>query len=204
MCVHEPEPALVKEARAYVRGQLPREDLVLLLRKTRQSADPSLRYGESNARLSFMIDALMEAFPDASFVWLIRNGMATVASFLARPFYRDDIPQSAPRRTDRGEYRLRADEVGDMSAEQWRKLSPFAKTCWAWNWQNRKIQRDLERLHPKWMFVRLEDLSSRLGEIASFLGTHAPPGVSVPVSNVAVTTVTRYSWWDRGQRSQFR
>ena len=143
VCVHEPEPVLVEEARAYMRSLLSRDALVEVLRKTRRSSKHSLRYGESNQKLSYMVDALMHAFPDACFIWLVRNGIDVVASMLRQQLYRDDIPQSAPRRTPWGQHRLRANEVGEMSQEQWQGLSPFAAYCWYWNWTNRKIQRDL-------------------------------------------------------------
>lgn len=196
VCLHEPEPVLVEEAKQYVEGRMPREQAVALLRRTRVSPSPGALYGESNYALAFLADALCEAFPDACYVWLVRNGLDAVASFEHRRTYRgfENI---------HGRNMPFGDAVGDMSPEQWHSLGPFARCCWRWSWTNRRIRDVLTRAGVRRFELRLEDMEHRLHELASFLGVTVPADLRVPRANVSRAKVSKCQYWDRRQRRRF-
>lgn len=194
-CYHEPEPKLAKEAYDYLTGRMRRAELADLLRQTRRARMPGNIYAESNQKLSYMVDALLEAFPAARFIWLVRNGLDVVASLEHRRTY---------RRT-RGEwnvYRLRGDELGDVDPRQWRRMTAFAKCCWYWRWTNERIERDLEAAGADYIVVKLEELADNIGAIGEWLGIPAH-GVTVPVANAHAGRVSGAEYWDRRQRRDF-
>jgi hypothetical protein len=90
VCVHELEPRLISEATAYLYGDLRHEEAVTLLRSTRPSTRNGKQFGESNHKLSYLIPAINAAFPDAKFVWLVRDGRRTVESMYKRGWYRGE------------------------------------------------------------------------------------------------------------------
>jgi hypothetical protein len=203
-CVHEQQPALAYEARAYLKGDLSRQELVVILRDTRRPPQPGVRYGESNQKLSYMIDVLHEAFPDASFLWLVRNGLDVVASYYSRGAYRQDEMELFNNPSQWVRHRLRGYEVSAMSQAKWRMLDSFARNCWFWGWTNEKIKNDLNRIGAKWLLVRLEDLETMRKKIASFLGLNQTVSPKVPRLNVSPGgKVSKARFWDRSQRESF-
>jgi len=195
---HEKPPELVKEARYYLKGELPEEELVDLLRRTRKPSDAKLDYAESNQKLSFVIPALRKAFPEASYVWLVRNGLDVVSSWTHKRNYRPDENKGIW-----SAHRIRGDEAGEMTSHQWKQLSPFARCCWYWAWTNRRIETDLKATNARWMLVPVEKLSDMAEAIASFAGTTVHDGYEIPVENVSKGTVSGWHYWDASQRREF-
>lgn len=196
-CVHEQEPFLVREAWEYLAGRIHNDYLVERLQATRGPSANGKIWGESNQKLSFMTRPLAQAFPQAKFIWLVRNGADVVASFEHRRTY---------RRT-RGEwnvYRPSGDVAGDVPPDEWRRMSPFAKCCWYWAFTNRRIKEDLGEAGRPWMLVRLETLATQLTALGRFLGTCVPASFDVPTANPNRGTVTQWRYWDRIQRREFR
>ncbi len=207
-CVHEPSPVLIYEAWAYLNKCLSRQELIEILRKTRRPASFEARYAESNSLLSYMIDALQEAFPETAFLWLVRNGIDTVASWYTRGRYREDeieLSELSPVSADWARYRIRGDEVGVMSREDWRRLDCFARNCWCWAWTNTKIRTDLESIGARWMLVRLEDLADQAETISAFLQLKGTPRkIEIPFLNPTKwRRVIKADYWDNRQRASF-
>ena len=153
-----------------------------------------------------MIDALQDAFPEASFLWLVRNGVDTVASYTRRAYREDEIElsefSSIPK--DWVRYRIQGDEVGAMTEGEWRSLDCFARNCWYWAWTNEKIRKDLQTIGARWMLVRLEDFADQAEAIASFLGVELPGKVAIPVLHITCwREVIKAKFWDHGQRASF-
>lgn len=196
---HENPPELVAEARAYLKGDLAREQLIALLQDTRRPSSEQLDYVESNQKLSFMVGALREAFPQARYVWLIRNGLDVVSSWAHRKNYWPHENKGLW-----STHRIRGDEVGVMTTAQWQSLSPFAKCCWYWAWTNRKIEADLNATDAEWMLLRLEDLHSRVQELAAFARVELADPIEIPTANRSRGRVAGWHYWDRAQRSEFR
>ncbi len=185
VCLHEPEPRLLFEITAYLYGELPHAELVDLLRETRPTVQTGGHYGESHHRLSWVIPVLHEAFPAAKFIWLLRDGRATVASLYARRTYtgRRFSPDRLGQRWETT--RVRGDRLGQMRAAAWRSLTRFEKCCWHWTQKNRWIERDLAACGCEWMQVRLEDLAARSEAVFDFLGLRLPDDPALRRLNVA-------------------
>jgi hypothetical protein len=203
-CFHEKQPHLAHETRAYLKGEFSRKQLIRLLKETRRPHDTEERYGESNQRFSYIIDIVLEAFPDAVFLWLVRNGLDVVASYYSRGAYRADEVQLFHDASPWVRHRLRGHEVSAMSAKEWERLDSFARNCWFWGWTNEKIKNDLQSLGAKWMLVRLEDLQMTIESIASFLQLSPAVAPQVPQLNVSpYGKVCKKNYWDHSQRDSF-
>ena len=202
-CIHETEPKLIREAHDYLVGTLDMRTLVEILRKTRTPADYKSNYGESNQKLSFMVNALRITFPEADYIWLVRNGLDVVASTYYRGWYLPGECHLHKWST----YRIQADRLGVMSSTEWNALDNFSKNCWYWAWTNQKIEHDLKMTKARYKLVRLEELSSKLPEVASFLGVNLQKSIEVPVMNVAQKgkgKTTKIQYWDSSQRAAFK
>jgi hypothetical protein len=215
-CAHEPHPQLVEECAAYRYGEFEESRLVELLRESRSAEVDGRTYGETNNRLSLAIPALVAAFPDARYVHLIRDGRAFVSSGLQRGWYAPDDPTRA---TVWETSRLRADRLGDHTADEWAAMDPFERICWLWDRTNRIIREDLAALPPAAsMLVRVEELAQHLDAIASHVGV-SPVRWSLDRANArgsaeehretaensinVVSDVLSWHAWDERQRAVF-
>lgn len=200
-CVHEPEPQLIAEATRYAYGEFDHREMVELLRTTRPVQVEGKRYGESNLKLSFVFDALDEAFPQASYVWLLRDGRETVASMHARGWYTHSSELHAWER-----WRIQGDRVGDVSVQAWMNMSAFEKCCWYWTYVNRLIQRKLNRVADRSMRVRVEYLQQASPQVFGFLELTRPETAIVGKANVAMAhhRPEHYSAWPEEQVAIFK
>jgi hypothetical protein len=205
--VHEASPRLLREVQASLRGARPRHELVDLLRRTRDPAviGGSRLSGEANQRLSFLLPALLEAFPSARIVWLLRDGRDAVASMQHRLWYH---PREVALRS-RGArpwatYRIQGDETGDLSSATWARLDRFARCCSHWSYANRLIARETARLSAPVLPVRIECLRESLPALWSFLDLRAPLPVSLPRANAASGgRPPAWRLWSRRERATF-
>ena len=140
ICPHEPEPRLIAEVTQYLYGDLPQIELEKLLLKTRGRKIQGKQYGEASNVLSGAIPAIVSAFSDAKFIWLIRDGRDTVSSMKKLNWY-------SPMRTDMwNSWRYRADRLGLMTSFEWNRMTSFEKCCWNWSYKNNLIQTELKKL----------------------------------------------------------
>jgi hypothetical protein len=140
-------------------------------------------------------------FPDARYVWLLRDGRDAVASMYYRGWY-DEASANVAEVWHRG--RLAGDRTGDFSRDQWQSLTRFEKCCWIWKKYNELIEERLAELPPEsWRKVYLESLKGSLDELASFLGLQKPAIVLVEKTNAAVQPVVAWHAWLPEQRAQF-
>ena len=204
--VHERQPQLLDEVTAFLEGGRSSEAMVELLRTTRAPfADGERLSGEANQRLSYVLPALVDAFPDLRLVWLIRDGRDAVTSMHHRLWY---DPHEAERRPGAvrawAANRIRGDVVGDVSAEEWDRLDPFGRCCWYWSHTNRLIEREIQRLAVPALRVRIECLRETLPALWSFLDLAGPVPGHIPRANRA-SGGRPLSWhfWSRGQCETF-
>lgn len=168
LCLHEPEPRLIEESVRYRYADLPLDDVVDLLRRTRPTPNDAEVRGESNNRLALVVPALTEAFPIAKYLWLVRDGRNVVASAMQRGWY-----GGADRGPDANlwhRWRLQGDQIGAVPADTWASWDAFERNCWLWRYTNDLIHQDLAAADQTWMTVRIETLGSQLEEICDFLG----------------------------------
>jgi hypothetical protein len=215
-CRHEPYPQLARESVEYLYGQRTSEELVGILRDTRAPTVDGRIYGETNHRLSWLIRPLIEAFPDAQLVWLLRDGRDFVSSGYQRGWY--DSDEGLHPSDDFRRFRPRGDRVRDCSANQWHEMSRFEKICWQWSFTNRTIQSELERARPAdYRVVRIEFLGERLPELCDWLGIEpvdfvisrsnareqrGEAAVDTPQRNV-VDEILTWTQWSPEQRQAF-
>jgi hypothetical protein len=199
-CVHEPEPQLVSEATLYAYGAHDHHSMVELLKSSRPATVDGRQYGESHHRLSFVFPALNEAFPDARYIWLLRDGRDAVSSFHARGWYTGSQELHVWER-----WRIQGDRLGDFSSRQWARLTPFEKCCWYWTYVNRRVQRSLDTVAERSLRVRLERLTESSSTVFAFLGLTAPGKPALLVKNVAYQhhIPLKHTEWDKRQAAAF-
>ena len=171
--LHEVKPELLEESLAYLYGRADVNGLRLLLKQTRspEALGGALLSGESNQRLSFVLPILSQVFPDALYLWFIRDGRDSVASFHQRLWYdREEQRKRPPEAAQWIRARIKADEVGEMSSNEWERLGSFGRCCWYWSFVNRFIKRESQRLKLKIRLCRLESIQGDLPDILEFLG----------------------------------
>lgn len=171
LCLHEPHPQLVRESALYAYGKADVRSVMTLVRESRsQLGRDCTVYGETNNRLSLMADALVAAFPNAKYVWLVRDGRDFVASELQRGAYQP--PRKAPWATSKWDrWRLDGSRVGAVTPHDWNSWGPFEKTAWQWQYVNDLVGSALETLPAgQKRVVRIEDWASDVQPIASWLG----------------------------------
>lgn len=184
ICLHEPEPVLIKEATMYQYGLLSDEQMRFIVLSTRSPKLKGKIYGESNQKLASLIPVLADAFPDSRFIWLIRDGREVVAStHFARQWYTPvgelvDVRKNLAKSSRPKEwiwYRLRGDLLNDMSTQEWESMSRFEQNCWLWYRTNEIIRGHLDLLpEERWMLVKLENLYEQLHDICSLVGIEHP------------------------------
>lgn len=211
ICLHEPEPALVKEATLYHYGPISDKMMRAILLSTRTPILHGKIYGESNQKLSTLIPVLAEVFPESQFIWLVRDGRDVVAStYYAREWYKpvdEAVDRPEPFTIPLKEwtwYRLRGDLTGSMSTTEWEALTRFEKNCWLWTYTNEIIQEHLMELPKKrWMLVRLETLFEQLPDICRFVRVQLPLKIKKVRHNVSTVVPKRWPEWSNDQKSAF-
>jgi hypothetical protein len=210
VCMHEPFPQLIMESSAYRYGTISDVELLDLLRETRSPHVDGSIYCESNQTLSLIIPLLSEAFPEARFLWLIRNGLDMVASAYAKQWYsghsenHDRYEDCPPIERAWIDGRIRGDQCGDMSPDAWRRLDRFRRCCWYWDYVNRTIEDDLTQYAAnRFELLRLEDLNERLPELLSWMGLKATITPVAKRTNVGKRKPYPWTEWSDAQRAAF-
>jgi acetyltransferase-like isoleucine patch superfamily enzyme len=176
-CLHEPHVQLIRlstrwaEAATADRTALRAEldalyDLAL---------SPTPVYGESDQNLSLLLDPLLDRYPEARVVWLVRDGRDVVASGVARGWYGPGVSENV-RRAAWDAHRLQGDRLGDVPAAAWAAMTPFEKNCWYWAYVNRTVRERLAALPAeRWTWVRLERLAERAEDVFRLIGVDPVP-----------------------------
>lgn len=208
LCLHEPDPKHIRTSFLYASGMLPRVAASRWLARTRPLVQGYRHYGETNNRLGLMIRPLRDAFPEARFIWVRRDGRDYVSSQLQRGAF-------APLPWQRGKstwerWRIRGDLVGAVARDAWMGMTRFEKNCWLWDWTNRRIQADLEGVPH--LTLSTSQIDSQLEQLVDFLGLEVDHLV-LPRSNSRVVgegahpnrvaKLGRASDWDQTEQQAF-
>lgn len=123
---------------------------------------------------SELIDVSSKVWPDARYLWLVRNPADTVASMVAQHWYlpsddmyppgylniyweRDGDLLNTAITNDAGN-RTRGDMTGHYNRDQWMAMSQVERCGWWWNYCNKTIFEQFQRLDPeRALLARLED-----------------------------------------------
>jgi len=209
-CLHEPEPALIKESAAYHYGELSDDKIKAVLLKTRKAHINNEIYCESNQTLSLLIPLLNDTYPQAKFIWLIRNGLDVVASTYQKQWYtghsenHDNYNDCPPLEKAWIDGRIQADQCGVMTTEEWNNLDRFGKCCWYWSYINNIIEKDFKKLpHDKQFIIRLEEFDKRLRKLYKWMGLKALITPAPKRTNTALRDPFHWSHWNTNERSTF-
>ena len=192
--VHEARPKLLAEAQRFRKGEISKEVLVCLLRSSR-NADlfgATSIWGESNQRLSFVLPALAEAFPNARYILLHRDGREVVDSLHHRLWYQPGEEYLRhPDLVDWVATRFVGADFG-MPKDRWDSMTPFAKCSWYWALVPKLVRADAKALGINLLELRLEDLDQSRSELEKFLDL---PLGSLPVAPKSNPTKSRRRSW---------
>jgi hypothetical protein len=203
---HEREPHLLAEAIEYIEGRMPHRQMVELLQATRglRTFPAGRVVGESNQRLSLVLPALMEAFPEARMIWMLRDGRDTVASLHQRLcFHPNETALRHPDVRPWARHRPNAARLGLLPDAEWAGMDAFARCCWYWTYVNETIEAAAPDLGGRLLVVRLEELDARVPDIWRHLGlgTGALPAAPRAGRNASARTVDWTSWSRRRART---
>lgn len=207
---HEPEPALVRESAAFRYGDLGQEAVAAILRDTRTPQVDGLVYCESNQTISLLLPVAADIFPEARFIWLIRNGLDVVASAYQKQWYsghsenHDRYEDCPPVERQWIDWRIRGDLSGEMTEQEWEALSRFGKCCWYWGYVNRTIEKDIAGLSgDRRFFLRLENLDGTLPELLDWIGVAGRASIQAPRRNMALRVPYHWSGWSGEEKGLF-
>jgi hypothetical protein len=127
-------------------------------------------FADSSNKLSWVIELLSDLFPNARFVFTIRDGRKVASSYfhklgnecyddrsiaILRGFLERDLPAPPPEK----KYWWPIPLSPSPWANTFKKFDQFERICWHWAAINRSILDQLESIDPsRWFFCRLEDL----------------------------------------------
>lgn len=137
---------------------------------------------DASNKLTWLIDLLVERFPEARFVGLVRDGRKVVSSYfykLAGEMY-DDRPTavmkawlsdpSLPPPPPEKQYWWHIPCAGNPFAERFESFDRLQRVAYHWAEANRVMLDCLDRLPPeRWIVVRLEDLASSQDQLQSVI-----------------------------------
>lgn len=125
----------------------------------------SKRYVETNNSITFLASALVDLFPDAKFVHLVRHPGEFIRSGMSRNYYNGDVFDL-----------MKIVPLKEPYRSKWFEMSQLEKIAWLWNETNLFIEDALKGVNEN-QFVRFNfnDLSVSLVEdLIAFLNIDIP------------------------------
>jgi hypothetical protein len=189
--VHEPMYAFLKYfSTEYLMGRIGNgEAKRILLSIWNSTITPRTKFFlVSDQKLVPLITITREIFPQAKWVWLIREPEAFVHSAASREWFKDDDPiirndgglVVQPRYLSDG-VRVTGPLVGTAGIEEWAESSQVERLVWYWSYWNGLIADQLSVVpEGRRMFVRLEEFNHRYREVREFIGVADPDGFIKP------------------------
>lgn len=175
--LHEPSPKMYEISRLayeYSADALARRLLSASFASLRSELlNTSLSYGlgyvESSPQVTFLAPAILEKYPMARFIHLVRDPRDVVRSGMRRKWY-DGHPSDATRIVP---------VHTSQDRQRWNEYNPFQKNLWLWAETNRWILEFTSRLPPETVLrVCSEDVFSgdekTLHELYRFIGSPLP------------------------------
>lgn len=178
-------------AEKYIKG-FRRKEIYLRLRHL-----PTGIYGETNGNLRCHANAIRGAFPNATLIHMVRDGRDVVRSHMSRrtmtlknPFSMSMHPME-----------------GDRWREHWIELDRFARICWYWQEENRRLRMAIERT------IKFEKIISNYDYFSDKV--LKPCGIQITEKdwNIAVATprnttaefsMPKWDGWTMPQKNTFR
>ena len=166
-------------------------------------------HGQSEQKLAPLVPLLADMFPEAKFIWMIREADSFVNSSYPRGwFYNEEFgfpdndSEFYPRQQRPGDFsaahRLNGFLLGEFSKEEWQLMTAFERNCWYWNYWNLLIEENLKNIpHNRKLTIKLSELNQSNKTIYSFLILDPLEGSNADVINKAhYSKLVRESWTD--------
>ena len=211
ICLHEPAPELILESSAYRYGEMEYEKINNILRTTRKPVLNGKTYGESNQTLSLIVPVLASTFPNAKFIWLIRNGLDVVSSIYSRQWYtghsanHEHYENCPPLEKAWIDGRIMGDRCGDVPLAKWESMNSFARCCWYWSYINRTIERDIGDCCSieSCRKIKIEKLDRDLPELVDWLGFKPASDLIADKHNRAHYSLYPWQKWTWEEKNTF-
>lgn len=181
---HEPHFNLIRLSTEYAHGiksaeRAKRELLAIYQHASTIPADYPV-YVESDQKLSNLAPLIHDLFPQAKFLWLIRDGIDVVASTYARGWFGENEYKPTADGGSRKlgifhEFRL-VGHLADPRLDEpaWKAMSTFERNCWYWSFWNSEIRRAFGVIDDsKLKILRLEDFEQKTDELSDWLGVRS-------------------------------
>lgn len=141
---HEPSPELFQFSYDYHMERIGREQALQALMYLRdeivsRSFRDGLIYVETNNRVTYIADLLLELYPGSKFIHIFRNPYDFIRSGMRRKYYSAHMRDSA---------RIRP-KTSDPHYQKWEKYSNIEKVAWNWTEVNAACIGFMERLHEE-------------------------------------------------------
>ena len=207
---HEPGPWWLRHlSNAHASGHVSPDRAVRLLRSRRPDIGRDRPYLEASCLLHGLVGPLLEAFPTARVVHVVRDPRTYVASAQTWGAYRfggRPLNLLPYRRLAPPQFR----PLDPVMRARWALDDQFARLCWAWAAMN-EAMRTQGAGHERFRTVRFEDLTDpvegprHLTGLAEDLGLPMAPAVEAGTDSAAVNASGRdstggWSTWTAAQR----
>ncbi|WCO02525.1 sulfotransferase [Psychroserpens ponticola] len=122
----------------------------------------------SDQRFWNLIPFLSNYFPNSKFIHVVREPISCIKSMVIREWYADDeYPDLFYH--DWAKYRIQGDQIGDVSSENWTKMTHLQKCTWYYYFINKTITAELSKLpQERTLKVELENISEKMHSILEF------------------------------------
>jgi hypothetical protein len=163
----------------------------------------------SDPKLGNLIPVLNKIFPEAKFIWLIREPKEFINSAYHRgwfaneefDFEKETNAQEVYSSKIFSRYRIDGSQLGIFSREEWFRMGSFNRNVWFWKYWNSKIEMNLTKLdRSRFLALGLNNLNSRLNVLSNFIGTESfhYQGIVTNKAKYKKGTVTNWSkeWED--------
>ncbi len=161
--------------------------------------------------LSLIVPVLAEEFPDARYIWLIRNGLDMVASAYQKQWYTrhsenyERYEDCSPLKKAWIGGRIQGDRCGSMSSAEWANLDRFGRCCWYWSYVNQLIERDLKKYAPdRYFILRLEEINKKLLNLIDWMGLKVSTAPTAGRENIARRIPYHWTDWSAQEQRTFQ
>lgn len=196
---HEPSPELFQLSHDYYMRNIDRQQALSALMYARdewvfRSVRDSMIYVETNNRVTYLADLLLELYPQSKFLYLYRNPYDFIRSGMRRSYY-DGHLRDPGRITPTSK---------DDYYDEWKAFSTLEKVAWNWRTVNRHCLRFLEQL-PESQKIKLSSETlftagkQETDRLFDFIGSSE---YHPPASEIQDVLGTRYNAQKKGSFSK--
>lgn len=183
-CFHDTFPHIYKWSCQVLYQQSSTEEIKEKLDILFNSIDieDTLVHGQSDQKLVPLIPILIKMFPQAKFIWLIREPSNFISSSYPRGWF-DNSEFGYPKNDEEfmqkevtpshfdASHRTNGYLANEMSETEWKQMTAFERNCWYWKFWNNYIETELSKINSEnWIRIKLEKLNDQISIIQKFLG----------------------------------